>query len=265
MRGRGPVARIALVGWLTLAVMSVTACLGVPPPRVPPPTKIAGTIEVSGPASLMEVLTDIANDFKQANDDVEVQLAFGADTETVGRVTTTGGAAPDIVIVEGSQPLAVLGASVSTAPVIIARNRLVIATAPGNPKHITGLRDLARAGVRVALCATSEPCGTASNAVLIGAGLTVRSPRRVNDVRAALSLVEQGSADAALVYRTDTRVAGDAVASVEFPESGANLVDYQGVVLSGAVNPAGAQAFLGYLVSQTTKDRLTGAGFQLPS
>ncbi len=62
-------------------------------------------------------------------------------------------------------------------PATFARNRLEIATVPGNPHGITSLTDLADPGLKVVLCDRSVPCGTAARKALTAAGVRSRPPR----------------------------------------------------------------------------------------
>src|SRR5581483_9851786 len=60
------------------------------------------------------------------------------------------------------------------APRVFARNKLEIVVAPGNPKHITGLADLAQPGLVVVLEDPSVPAGAYSRQALQKAGVTVK-------------------------------------------------------------------------------------------
>ena len=57
-------------------------------------------------------------------------------------------------------------------PTMFVRNQLVIAVPKGNPKGITGLADLTKPGLKVALCAEQVPCGAAAKKALAAAGVT---------------------------------------------------------------------------------------------
>ena len=46
---------------------------------------------------------------------------------------------------------------VTTTPTVFAKNQMEIAVAPGNPKHITTVADLAKPGLIVVLCASEAP------------------------------------------------------------------------------------------------------------
>ena len=54
------------------------------------------------------------------------------------------------------------------------------------------------------------------------------------------------------------------LARVEFPESARAVNDYPIIVLKGAPNKAGAQAFVEYVKSDKGRAVLSGAGFQVP-
>jgi molybdate transport system substrate-binding protein len=149
-------------------------------------------------------------------------------------------------------------------PVVFARNQLVIAVPKGNPEGVRGLADLARPGVKVALCAEQVPCGAAARTALDAAGAKVTPVTEEQDVKAALAKVRLGEVDAALVYRTDARAAAAEVDGVEFPESARAVNEYPIVVLREAPNPAGAAAFLALVTSEPGRAALTGAGFQVP-
>ena len=88
--------------------------------------------------------------------------------------------------------------------VSIATNELVIVaadTAVG--RGIESVADLGSSGVIVVLCASSAPCGAATDAMLGGIGSDVDPASREPNVRATLTKVRLGEADAAIVYLTD--------------------------------------------------------------
>jgi molybdate transport system substrate-binding protein len=173
-------------------------------------------------------------------------VTFAPDSELAQR--TAAGPAPDVLAVEGPAPLAAAGSL--GPPVHFAGNQLVLAVPDANPKGVVRLTDINRSDVRVALCTDTEPCGTVTAAVLTAAGVAPPATAlRVPDVRSALTALSDGTVDAALVYRSDARLAGDAVTTVEFPESRAALADHQAAVPAAATNPRAAAAFLAYLTS----------------
>src|SRR5262249_31516100 len=123
-------------------------------------------------------------------------------------------------------------------PTTFVKNQLVIAVATGNPKDVKGLSDLAKPGVKVALCAEQVPCGAASKKVLSQAGVNLTPVTLEQDVKATLSKVKLGEVDAALVYRTDAKATVSEVDSVEFPESSSAINEYPIIALRNAANKA---------------------------
>ena len=81
------------------------------------------------------------------------------------------------------------------------------------------------------------------------------------DVRAALTKVRLNEVDAALVYRTDVRSAGEDVEGIAFDEAAAAPNDYPIAVVAGASEPGLAAEWVELLVSQEGAEVLGDAGF----
>jgi molybdate transport system substrate-binding protein len=158
----------------------------------------------------------------------------------------------------------VTDAGEASGPQTFASNELEIAVPPGNPAHIGSLADLARPGVKVALCAEQVPCGAAAVKLLKAVGVTAHPVTLEKDVKAALSKVQLGEVDAALVYRTDVKAGAGRVAGVPIPEAGKAVNRYPIVALAHARNAPGAQAFVGYVLSADGQRVLADAGFSPP-
>jgi molybdate transport system substrate-binding protein len=154
--------------------------------------------------------------------------------------------------------------SVEGRPTVFARNRLAIAVPADNPGRVEALRDLARPGLVVALCAPDVPCGAAAASALHAAGVRASVDTYEDDVKAALTRVRLGEVDAALVYRTDVRAAGSDVRGIDFPQAAAATTDYLIARLTGAPNPSGAAAFVALVQSRAGQAALARAGFERP-
>ena len=146
-------------------------------------------------------------------------------------------------------------------PSTMASTTLVIAVAPGNPKALDGLADLARPGLAVVLADPSVPAGSYARRVLDAAGVQVRPRSLELDVRATLAKVESGDADAALVYATDLR--SRRATAVAFPEAAdpAAAVTYKIAPLSATRRRASAEAFVAAATAGPIRDALLAAGF----
>jgi molybdate transport system substrate-binding protein len=264
---RPSVARVrvgTLVTALVALVAGIVGCSGADPPARDVAGPPAGTVTVFAAASLTETFTLLGKEFEEIYPGAKVQFSFGGSSGLAQQINE--GAPADVFASASAATMAtVTGAgNGSGAPVTFARNRLVIAVASGNPKRIVSLEDLVRPKLTVVICAEQVPCGAAAKAVLASAGVTLEPASLEQDVKAALAKVKLGEADAALVYRTDTRAAKDEVDTVEFPESRDGITEYQVTALEAAPNPAGAAAFVRFLSSQQAAEVLTKAGFQEP-
>lgn len=145
-----------------------------------------------------------------------------------------------------------------------ASNTLVIVTAPGNPKKIGSFADLAKPGLNVVTCQPPVPCGAAAHRVEDSTGVRLNPVSEELSVTDALNKVTSGQADAALVYVTDAKAAGDKVATVAFPEAAGAVNVYPIGVLKKAPHSAQAQKFVDLVASPAGQQILAEAGFAKP-
>lgn len=149
-------------------------------------------------------------------------------------------------------------------PVTFARNKLEIAVAPGNPRHITGLADLARPGISVVLAAQGVPDGDYTREVLSKLHIRVTPRSLETDVKSALAKVISGEADATVVYVTDVMAAGSAVTGVTIPDSEQPEITYPIAVIKSSAHKVAARAFVDSAVSGVVQRDLEAAGFLPP-
>lgn len=233
----------------------LTACSGSGPETQ------AGILTIFAPPSMTQAVAGMANAYSGSYPGVGFQTVFEPDSVLAQRVAD--GASPDLLLAE--DPATLVAAGVTTAPAHFARGQLVLAVPTANPARLSQLADLARPGVRIALCTGDEPCGRVAEVVLAAAQVALAGGAlREPDVRSALRHVTDGTADVALVYRSDALAAGDAVRVVEVPESVAALADFVAVVPDRAPMPDVARKFLDYLTSPGVRDALTANGFRPP-
>jgi molybdate transport system substrate-binding protein len=223
-----------------------------------------GTVTVFAAASLEEAFTALGEEFEEAHPGTKVEFSFGGSDSLAASIT--GGAPADVFASASPTTMEIVTDADGAvgAPAVFVRNRLQIATLPGNPHDIASLQDLADPGLKVVLCDEEVPCGAAAQQVLDAAGVELTPVSYEQDVKGALTKVELEEADAALVYQTDVNAAGDAVAGVEFPESAEAVNDYPIVQLKDAPNADAAQAFIDLVTSGEGQRVLTSAGFLAP-
>jgi molybdate transport system substrate-binding protein len=252
--------RTAVAGLAAVAVVALVGCGG---KKTTSPQPIS-TVNVFAAASLTESFNQIGKDFEAANPGATVKFNFAGSSALATQINQ--GAPADVFASAAPANMKTVtdAGNGDGTPTTFVKNQLVIAVPKGNPKNVMGLADLAKPGVKVALCAPQVPCGAAAAKALTTANVKVTPVTQEQDVKAALSKVKLGEVDAALVYRTDAKAAASDVDGVEFPESASAVNEYPIVVLKNAPNKAGAQAFVAWVLSGRARTVLTAAGFQAP-
>lgn len=237
-------------------VLALTACASpATPPGVPPVDR--EPVHVFAAASLTEAFDVLAVEFEAWNP-VDIVLNYGGSSTLAAQIVA--GAPADVFAAASPDAMAtVVDAGLATKPVVFATNTLELVVPAGNPGGVTGLADLADPDLVVVLCATEVPCGTASQRVLDLAGVVASADSYEQDVKAVLTKVALGEADAGLVYVTDVRAAGDAVEGLAFPEAAQVVNEYPIATIGGS--PAAAE-FVAWVLS--SRSVFEGRGFGAP-
>ncbi|MEU0631304.1 molybdate ABC transporter substrate-binding protein [Streptomyces sp. NPDC005989] len=226
--------------------------------------KLSGTVTVFAAASLKESFTTLGKEFEKQHPGTKVTFSFGGSDSLAASIT--GGAPADVFAAASPKTMKIVtdAGDGSGTPATFVRNQLEIATLPGNPDKISSLKDLTRSSLKVVLCDKEVPCGAAAQKALDASGLKLTPASYEQDVKSALTKVELKEADAAVVYRTDVKAAGDKVEGVEFPESADAVNDYPITLLKDAPNADASKAFIALVQSAQGQKVLTGAGFLKP-
>ncbi len=236
-----------------------------PGSSTPTESSVSGSITVSAAASLTDSFTTIRDDFVADHPDADIMINFGSSGALSTQIQE--GAPADVAAFADTAPMAALDDAdlLAAAPQVFARNQLIIVTEPGNPEVITGLTDLATAGV-VSLCVDSAPCGRFADQVLADAGVTIpdTSVSRGTDVRSTLTAVSEGDAVAGIVYVTDAAAVADQVDTVDIPEAENVIASYPIAVVKATTSAGLAEAFQAYVLSDAGQAVLEEAGFLAP-
>ena len=228
-------------------------------------SKLKGDLTISAASSLTDVFTELAKQFRKDNKGVKVRLNFGSSSTLLTQIQS--GAPSDIMASADLTNLEKLVASgnVVVTPKVFARNTMVIAVKPGNPKSVHSVADLASLSF-IALCGKTVPCGVYASSVLTRAGVVIAESKvtRGIDVKATLSAVANGDADAAIVYKTDVLAAKKTVVGIDIP-SAQNVKAMYGIApIRGSKNPANAKAFIDFVLSEQGWQILKSFGFERP-
>jgi molybdate transport system substrate-binding protein len=225
---------------------------------------LTGTLTVFAAASLTDVFGNLGDQLKKQNPQLDVTFNFAGSPTLATQIVQ--GAPADVFASANTKQMAVVTAAGLQAadPTVFTKNVLEIAVPNGNPGKVTGLADFGNAALTLAVCAPDVPCGAAALAVFADAGVDARPDTQEEDVKAALTKVQLGEVDAALVYATDVRAAGSAVQGISFPEADKEVNTYPICTLKAAPNPEAAQAFVDLVLSDAGQQALADAGFRAP-
>jgi len=225
---------------------------------------LSGTVTVLAAASLQNSFTALAKTFEAQHPGVTVKFSFGGSDTLAAQITQ--GAPADVFASANQATMQTVQKAGDTTgtPTVFVRNTLEIAVPPGDPKGIKTLADLVKPGVKVAECAATVPCGSAAVKALAAAGVKLTPVTYETDVTSALTKVELGEVDAALVYHSDILGAGGKVDGVVFSTAADAVNSYPIDVLKDAPNPSAAQAFVAFILSASSEQALLKAGFQAP-
>jgi molybdate transport system substrate-binding protein len=238
------------------------------------PAALSGEISVFAAASLSDAFEQIGQDFAQANPGTTVTFNFGASNQLAEQINQ--GAPADVFASANRRQLDVVieaGGIEAGAAQTFVTNRLVVVYPADNPAGITALSDLAREGVTVVLAAPEVPVGgysldflgKASATPEFGATFSETVVANVvsyeENVRAVLTKIELGEADAGIVYSSDAATSGDKVGTLDIPNDLNVIATYPIAPTAESQNPDLAQAFVAYVLASEGQDVLAQFGF----
>jgi molybdate transport system substrate-binding protein len=263
-----------IVALLTLAALAAAGCssddnasptLDAPASAAATTDTLSGSVNVFAASSLGEAFTAMGKTFESQHAGVKVTFNFAASSALAEQINQGG---PADVFVSADEPnmKKVTDAGNASAPKTIARNRLAILVEAGNPKGISGLVDLAKPGVVFVLCAPEVPCGTFGAAALTKANVSAQPASLEENVKAVVSKVTLGEADAGIVYATDVKAAGDKAQGVDIDiadDPSLEAVYPIAATKQGANNDA-AKAWIEFVLSPDGQATLATLGFLAP-
>jgi molybdate transport system substrate-binding protein len=253
---------VVVVAVLTLAVASAGTAGASAPAASTKKAKPTGSITVSAASSLTEVFNQMGTDFQKKNKGTTITFNYAASSALAAQIQ--GGAPADVFAsADGANMQKVVTTGQVTAdPVDFTANQLTIVVKPGNPKGVKKLADLATVGV-VSECAAAVPCGKYATQMLTQDGITIPqgSVTLGQDVKSTLSAVQNGDADAAIVYKTDAKAAGKTVTEVPIAASLNVLAVYPIAPVAASQNATLANAWISYVLSPTGQKTLAKFGF----
>lgn len=223
-----------------------------------------GEVLVSTASSLADAFEALEVAFEAA--DSEVNVVLNLDGSSALREQILAGAPVDVFASADPANMDAVVAAGDTdgEALVFAGNRLEIAVPAGNPAGVAGLEDFARSDLLIGLCAVGVPCGDYGRQALAKAGVVPSVDTDEPNVRALLTKIEAGELDAGIVYVTDVIALNGRVEGIPIPDELNVVTEYQVATIADGPNPAGATAFVNFVLSGEGRSILEEYGFVIP-
>jgi molybdate transport system substrate-binding protein len=250
-----------------LLLLSATAAIGLaacgsssPPAGSASPDPLSGSITVFAASSLTSAFNTAEKGLEVDHPGFKAQFSFGSSQALVTQIINSAPA--DVIATANTSTMQQLVAKgLVETPQALCKNKLEIIVAPGNPKNIKTLADLATPGLSVVLAMPGVPVGDYAAKALAAAKIAVTPKSLESDDALVVEQVESGNADAALVFVTDVVTAGNKVTGIPIPDAQNVIGTYEIAVVKASTQMAAAQAFVTSAVSGDVQTQLLADGF----
>ena len=220
-----------------------------------------GELKVFAAASLTAAFGKLGEQFTAANGGTKVTFNFAGSQALATQIQQ--GAPADVFASADTTNMDKVEDLVG-APQVFAGNLLQIVVEKGNPKGVKGLDDLASSDLKVVLAAEEVPAGRYAKQILDQAGASVQPVSQEDNVKAVVTKVSLGEADAGIVYATDVTAGGDKVEGVDIPKEQNVVAAYPIATVKASRSRDQAQAFVDLVRSAEGQGVLQSFGFLPP-
>jgi molybdate transport system substrate-binding protein len=243
------------------AAIGLAACGSSPAPAgSASPDPLSGSITVFAASSLTSAFNTAEKGLEVDHPGFKAQFSFGSSQALVTQIINSAPA--DVIATANTSTMQQLVAKgLVETPQALCKNKLEIIVAPGNPKNIKTLADLATPGLSVVLAMPGVPVGDYAAKALAAAKITVTPKSLESDDALVVEQVESGNADAALVFVTDVVTAGNKVTGIPIPDAQNVIGTYEIAVVKATTQMPAAQAFVTSAVSGDVQTQLLADGF----
>jgi molybdate transport system substrate-binding protein len=267
-----------LVICLVVLGLLMTACQS-SMPQTPETTAIVlphpVEISVSAAVSLTESYTEIGQQFEKLHPEIKIVFNFAGSQALAEQINN--GAPVDVFASASKKTMQlVVDANNITSDAVnqFVSNQLIVITPASNPAGIRQLQDLTKAGLKLVLAAKEVPVGQYSLDFLAKASGTADFPTTFSEdvlknvvsyednVKAVLTKVSLGEADAGIVYATDAASAEPGtIQTIAIPDEINIPASYFIATVSNSSHAAEAKLFIEYVLSDAGQFILSKYGF----
>ncbi len=229
------------------------------PTAAPAATSAPRTLTVFAAASLTGSFTEIGKNFEAANPGVTVTFNF-AGSQALRTQIEQGDPADVFASADHKNMDPLVTENLVASDQDFGTNLLTVILPPKNPANIQTLQDLAKPGLKLVFEDASVPAGNYTRQILtnmsndptygtdFSAKVLANVVSNETDVKQVVAKVDQGEADAGVVYVTDALAAPD-LQSIAIPVNYNVVAHYPIAALEKAPNPELAAAFVAYVLS----------------
>lgn len=234
-----------------------------------------GDLTVFAAASLTDVFEQIKTDLEATRAGLTISYNFAGSQALVTQLTEGAEADVFAAAATGQMMAAIDNGVIEGSPAVFTQNRLAIVVPADNPAGVQTMADLAKDGLKLVLALPEVPvgqyarqsiCAAGGDTATYGEGFVEKVADNVvseeDNVRAVLSKVQLGEADAGIVYTTDISadVATD-VQKIEIPAAVNAIARYPIAAVKGG-DAALARAFIDYVLGPEGQATLRQFGFE---
>lgn len=220
----------------------------------------ATPVVVFAAASLEVPFAELIDEYQEEHPDAEFAPLEVAGSQHLVQQVNEGANADVLALADETSLEQLVSPPAADSVAVFATNTLAVVVPSGNPAQIHSLSDLADPSHQVVVCAVNVPCGAATKRLLAHAEVDFAPVSEENSVRAVLSKVELGEADAGIVYLSDAHTSGQ-VEYFQPPEATAIVNRYPIAVFTDNPHAAG---FADFVSGERGREVLENAGFVVP-
>jgi molybdate transport system substrate-binding protein len=234
-----------------------------------------GELTVFAAASLTDSFDQVKTDLEAANPGLTITYNFAGSQALVTQLTE--GAEADVFASASNAQMknAVDAGVIDGAATVFTQNRLAIVVPKDNPAGVAGPADLGKDGLKLVLAQAEVPVGQYARQSICTAGLDTTTYGKgfveavganivseEDNVKAVLTKVQLGEADAGIVYTTDiTADVAEDVTLIEIPAAINVVAKYPIAPVAGGDADLAA-AFISYILSNEGQATLQSFGFE---
>jgi molybdate transport system substrate-binding protein len=234
-----------MLGVLIATVLAAAGCGGGSSSGGGSSAPKGGTLSVFAAASLTEAFTRLAKTYESAHPGWTVRLNFAGSDQLAAQIEQ--GVPADVYAAASPKyPEELQSKNLLGHTTDFATNSLILIVPPSNPAHVTSVDDL-KQGAQLVVGDPAVPVGSYTETVLENLGISESDLNIVSkeqDVKAVLSKVELGEADAGFVYVTDALSAGDKVKQLQLPAAAEATATYPIGIVSASNQTQAAQQWI---------------------